>query len=127
LHALHDAETDELRVRFIMGEIQRAFMVGDAESLDRILAPDFTFTDPWQRVISKENWLRDIANGDLLVESVDSDEFVVRHVGDSLVVSGRLNIRAHYTKGNYNGSFRYMGVYEKVGDEWKLSVTAARR
>ena len=121
------SETDAKRIRAIMGEIAQAFVAGDAATLDRIFADDFTFTDPWNRVLSKEQWLRDVASGELRIESVDSEDFQLRQSGDTVRVSGQLNLKAHYSKANYNGSFRYLGIYERVNGEWRLRVTMAKR
>ena len=121
------SEADATRIRAIMAEIAQAFMTGDAATLNRIFAEDFTFTDPWDRVLSKEQWLRDVASGELRVESVESDDFQLRQAGDTVRVSGLLSLRARYSKANYNGSFRYLGIYERVDGEWRLRVTMAKR
>ena len=121
------SQADATRIRAIMGEIAQAFMTGDVATLDRVFADDFTFTDPWSRVLSKEQWLRDVASGELRVESVDSEDFQLRQAGDTVRVSGQLTLRARYSKANYNGSFRYLGIYERVNGEWRLRVTMAKR
>lgn len=117
----------EGEIRALMANIARAFIERDVATLDRVFAEDFTFSDPEGGVISKKEWLADVARGDLVVEAVESNQMELREAADMVRVRGRLRLRARYTKGNYNGTFRYMGVYTREGEEWKLVLTSARR
>lgn len=117
---------DESRIRALMGEISRACFERDVKTLDRVFAEDFTFTDPGGTVVSKEQWIADIASGELTFQSIESNAFELRQTAGIARVHGELTIRARYSKSNYNGTFRYMGVYMKQGDDWKLLVTSAR-
>ena len=120
--------TDETHVRSLMGEISRAFIERDVATLGAIFDDSFAFTDPYGAVLSKEEWLADVAAGELTVESAHSDAFDIRPVDDATMrVRGQLTLRAHYSKSNYNGTFAYIGLYTKHGDEWKLSLSSARR
>jgi ketosteroid isomerase-like protein len=118
---------EETEVRKLMGEISRAFIERDVETLAAIFDDDFTLSEPTGDVVSKQQWLADVASGDLAVESVQSNAFDIRRVGDSYRVRGELTLRARYSKSNYNGTFGYMGVYAKQGDRWKLVLSSARR
>ena len=120
-------EADEATVRALMGEISQAFLTRDVAALDAIFDDDFTLTEPTGDVVGKEEWLADVASGDLQVESVESEEFDIRPHGDSYRVKGRLRLRAKYSKASYNGTFAYMGVYARRGDAWKLTLSSARR
>ena len=62
----------------------------------------------------------------LTFESIESNAFELRQTAGIARVHGELTIRARYSKSNYNGTFRYMGVYMKQSDDWKLLVTSAR-
>jgi hypothetical protein len=120
--------TDETHVRELMGAISRAFMERDVATLNAVFDDTFAFTDPYGAVLSKEEWLADVAAGDLTIEAVQSDAFEIRPVGDDAMrVRGQLTLRARYSKSNYNGTFAYIGVYRKHGEEWKLSLSSARR
>ena len=110
-----------------MGEITQAFMSRDVQRLGEIFDDSFTLSEPSGMVISRERWLADVASGDLVIQSVQSDEFDVRPVGDVMRVRGKLTIRAKYSRADYNGTFKYMGVYRKQEDGWKLSLSTARR
>jgi hypothetical protein len=78
-------------------------------------------------VVSKEQWLEDIAAGNLIFDAIEVTEPEFQHLGDRVLVQGRATLRVRYSKSDYNGTFRYMGVYTKLGDDWKLTLTSAQR
>ena len=122
------AELDDQRqIDAQMAEIYHAFLRHDVAALDGLFADDFTFSDPAGPVVDKARWLRDIASGELRFESIEVTEPEFRHLGDRVVVLGEATLRARYTKSNYTGRFRYMGVYSKLDDCWKLVLTSAER
>lgn len=59
-------QDDEINIRALMREILRAFREHDIATLDRVLAEEFTFSDPSGRVWSKQQWLADIASGEMV-------------------------------------------------------------
>jgi ketosteroid isomerase-like protein len=121
----HERE-DEIRVA--MAELATAFLTRDVERIADGLDDEFTGFDPAGIVVSKERWVNDVASGDLQFTSITSDEIEFHHVDDDTVrVSGQLTFQAHYTKSNYNGSFRYLGVYARRDGVWKLRLSTARR
>ena len=120
-------QDDNQRIRTLMGNISRAFIERDVATLDSIFDADYTLSDPYGAIVGKEQWLADVASGALAIQSVQSDAFEVRRVGDEMRVRGQLTLQARYSKSDYNGSFKYIGVYKKHGDEWKLLLSSARR
>ena len=118
---------DEARIHELMGETARAFRAHDVAALDRVFADDFTFTDPAGPVISKEQWLKDVASGELVIESLVPGPVEFRHLGDKVIVLGSATLRARYSKSDWNGSFRYMGVYAQRDGDWTLVLTSADR
>ena len=120
-------QDDEILIRALMREILRAFLEHDTAALDRVLAEDFTFSDPGGMVRSKQQWLADIANGNLVFDSIDAGDVKFRHLGDRALVSGSARMKARYTHGDYNGEFQYLGVYTKDSGDWKLVLTSAER
>ena len=118
---------DEAAIREHMRDLYRAFREGDVETLDRVLADDFTFSDPNGPVMSKQRWLADIAAGNLVFESVETGPTTFQHLGDRALVEGEAKLRVRYTESDYTGVFRYLGVYAREGGEWRLVLTSAIR
>jgi ketosteroid isomerase-like protein len=120
-------QEDEVHIRALMREILRAFREHDIATLDRVLADDFTLSDPGGAVRSKEQWLDDIAKGNLIFDSIEPGDVRFQHLGDQALVMGSAEMRARYTKSDYNGRFQYLGVYKKHNGDWKLVLTSAER
>jgi ketosteroid isomerase-like protein len=60
-------QDDEIHIRALMRKILRAFHEHDVAALDCVLADDFTFSDPGGAVRSKQQWIEDIAKGNLVL------------------------------------------------------------
>ncbi|HYO76966.1 MAG TPA: nuclear transport factor 2 family protein [Thermoanaerobaculia bacterium] len=121
-------EKKELAIREAMRDLARAFLERDVAVLNEALDDDFTGFDPGGVVVSKARWLADVESGELVFQRINSDEIEFLEGGDDSVrVRGQLTFTARYTRSNYNGSFRYLGVYAKRGDKWKLVLSTARR
>ena len=118
---------DEAAIREQMRELYRAFREHDVATLDRVLADDFTFSDPRGPVVSKQQWLDDIALGNLVFEEVEAGDIVFKHLGDRALVDGEATLKVRYTESDYTGVFRYLGVYKRDGDQWRLVLTSAQR
>jgi len=118
---------DEAEIREHMRNLYNAFREGDLAVLERVLADDFTFSDPAGPIVSKSQWLADIASGNLVFEYVEAGDTTFKHLGDRALVEGEAKLRVRYTQSNYTGVFRYMGVYKKYDDGWKLLLTSAQR
>ena len=119
--------TDEAAIREHMRDLYRAFREGDVETLDRVLADDFTFSDPNGPVMSTPRWLADIAAGNLVFDSVETGPTTFQHLGDRALVEGEATLRVRYTESDYTGTFRYLGVYAREGEGWRLLLTSANR
>ena len=120
-------QDDETRIRALEQALFGAFLERDVAALDSILAEDFAFSDPSGPVFSKEEWLRDLESGDLAFESIEPGELEIRHLGNTILVLGQATLRARYSKSDYNGTFRYIDVYTKRGNEWVIVLTSAER
>jgi len=118
---------DEIAIRERMRELHQAFRDHDIAVLDRVLADDFTFSDPRGPVVSKQRWLADIAAGNLRFESVTAGPVEFKHLGDRALVEGEATLKVRYTESDYTGVFHYLGVYTREGDHWRLSLTSAQR
>lgn len=123
---MKQSREDEIRVA--MAVLAAALLQRDVATIAEALDEDFTGFDPAGVVVSRERWLSDVASGELQFTSIQSDEIEFTHADDDTVhVRGQLTFQAHYTRSNYNGSFRYLGVYTKRDGVWKLLLSTARR
>lgn len=117
----------EQEIRAAMGELARAFLERDTAALQELLDDDFTGADPAGLILSKEQWIDDLATGKLVFHSIESDGIEFQHLPDGVRVRGQLTFRADYARSNWNGSFRYLGLYARRGERWRLMLSTARR
>lgn len=97
-----------------------AFVKGDTETLDRILAEDFVFTDPQGNILTKAEWIADMVEGTLKFESIQIDDLEVRIFSDSAAIAnGRTTVKATSKEGGFNGKFCYTVMYLKRDGRWQ--------
>jgi ketosteroid isomerase-like protein len=125
---MSDREQGEQEIRTAMGTLAKAMIERDVDGAAACLDDEFTGSDPGGMVVSKDQWLRDLASGELTFHSITSDEIEFIHADENTVhVRGQLTFDARYTKSSYNGAFRYLGVYARRDGGWKLRISTARR
>ena len=116
---------DEQQVRQLEHEWIDAFVRGNTETLDRILADDFIFTDPEGRLLTKAEWIADMTSGELTFESINIDELQVRMYGDAAVANGRVTVKARTKEGGFDGQYCYTDMYVKRGGRWQAVAEQA--
>ncbi|HEX9984584.1 MAG TPA: isocitrate lyase/phosphoenolpyruvate mutase family protein [Thermoanaerobaculia bacterium] len=116
----------EAEVRAAMRNLAVALIQRDMPAIERLLADDFTGFDSAGVIVSKAEWLEAIAAGDLVFERIHADSVDMTVLKDAVHVRAQLTFRARYTKSNYNGTFRCLGMYVRHGETWKLLVSKAR-
>ena len=114
------SSSDEQQVIQIEHEWIDAFVQADTETLERILADDFIFTDPAGNILTKAEWIEDMTNGSLKFESIQIDDLKVRVFGDAAAVAnGRTTVKAQSKEGGFNGKFCYTVMYLKRNGRWQ--------
>jgi ketosteroid isomerase-like protein len=117
---------DREQVRQLDLSLIQAFLSRDVESLDRILADSFTFTDPHGPPVTKAAWLEDLKSGDLFFESIDVKEIEVKIFGETAVAYGSVVMNASSTGAVYLGPYHYTDVYVKQDGAWRAILSTAR-
>ena len=117
--------SDEQQVRRLEHQWIEAFLRGDTETLDRILADDFIFTDPEGKLLTKAEWIADITSGELTFESIHIDDLQVRMYGDAAVANGRVTVKARSKEGGFNGQYCYTDMYVKRDGRWQAVAEQA--
>ena len=117
--------SDEQQVRQLEPQWIEAFLRGDTETLDRILADDFIFTDPEGKLLTKVEWIADMTSGELTFESIHIDDLQVRMYGDAAVANGRVTVKARSKEGGFNGQYCYTDMYVKRNGQWQAVAEQA--
>jgi uncharacterized protein (TIGR02246 family) len=117
--------SDEQQVRQLEHQWIEAFLHGDTETLDRILADDFIFTDPEGNILTKAEWIADITSGTLTFESINIDDLQVRVFGDAAVGNGRVTVKAQSKEGGFCGQYCYTDMYVRKDGRWQAVAEQA--
>lgn len=118
--------SDEQQVIKLEHELINAFLQRDTEALDRLLADDFTFTDPHSAPLTKARWLADLASGQLTFTSIEIEDLQVTVHGDTALAAGRVKMKAQSQQGGYNGQYHYTDVYVKQDGRWRAILSTAQ-
>jgi ketosteroid isomerase-like protein len=91
----------------------------DLAFMDRILADDYTWTDPAGNVHTKAEEIASMKSGQGVVTSSVNDEFKVRVYGDAAVVTGRTTQKGMVESKEVSGQFRWTDTWVKLAGRWQ--------
>jgi ketosteroid isomerase-like protein len=127
-HSHHVSNSqDEQAILQIERQYIQAHLNGDTETLDSILADDFTVRSRW-RVTTKAQRLALLADPDFAFEAIHTDNVVVETGGDSAVVTGEAYIQSrYYDEESVSPVYRFTRNYEKRDGRWQIVSVQVRR
>ncbi len=96
----------------------------DTPMLARIMAPDCTFTYPLEGD-GTEQFIADVASGDLTVESMTRDNVEVRVFGQTAVLTALDTAKWLYKCHVIEGYYRSIHVYAERDGSWQLVAIQA--
>lgn len=112
--------SDEQKVLQLDYEYKQAIMVGDAQSLNRILSDEFISMSHDGRSMRKQALLTSAATAKRYEMKRDTSDFTVKILGNTAILTGRevLSFKPG-TETVYLGDF-YTNVYIKKDNKWQL-------
>jgi hypothetical protein len=115
-------QSDELDLNYLVRELTKVELRGDAVYLDSALAGNFIGIGPRGFMLTKDERLERHRSGDLKYDVFDRDEVAVRVHGDAAIVTSREMSKAKY-KGQEvpAGQYRSMQVFVREGGQWLLA------
>jgi ketosteroid isomerase-like protein len=113
-----DATADA--VRSVAAERSAALVRKDVAALDRILAPEFVYTNASGEVLDKEKYLaRYVRDPNVRWLSQELEDVEVRVAGDIAVVTCRVRDRAEFGGQSLDAAFRSTYVYVREEEGWR--------
>lgn len=98
----------------------------DAKGLGALYTDDFTHTHGSGKVDTRDNRIVAMLSGDPVIELAPVDELLVRvHGSTTAIVSGRSPVKNLADGKTYE--FRWIQVFMKAGDTWRIAVSQATR
>ena len=113
------AVSAEYEVRQIEIDWGNAFERRDMATLDRMMADEYTLTDPLGHVRNKSETLTAIQTSEVDFESTHSDDVNVTIYDDTAVVTGRSTFRGRYKGWSMAGTYQYTDVLVRRNGSWK--------
>lgn len=109
-------QLNELEQRLI-----RAWIEKDRETIDELLAADWSVIDPGGRVLTKWQVMEEgFESGTRNIESGTIDEVHVRLFGHVAVITGRTLAAGTYEGTPFSVKLRFTDVCEKHGSDWHV-------
>jgi ketosteroid isomerase-like protein len=113
-------DTQEEAVRRLVAERTAALVRKDVTALEHILAPAFVYTNASGEVLDKDSYLaRYIHDSDVRWLSQVTEEVAVRVVGETAVVTCRVQDRAEFNGRLLDATFRSTYVYVRDAAGWR--------
>jgi ketosteroid isomerase-like protein len=116
------------QLRNIERERLRSLVNADVETALRLHADDFELINPNGGVLSKEQYLRDIASGDLDYLAWEPGEIRVRLYGDSAVIRYQAHLKVSVKRSPARDvTFLHTDLYERRKGQWQVVWSHATR
>ena len=111
-------------IRQMNEEWVRAFLDGDAATLDRIIADDFAFTYPLEGD-DKAQLISDLVSGAMRAEYLTRDHVNVCIYGSTAVLTCRDHAKWIYHGRELSGYYKTLHVYAERDGRWQLVAVQA--
>ena len=108
----------EEQIKSIEEERNRAILSGDAATLDRMTADDYTFITLRGELRTKAEIVKGFQSGAFKYESRTISELKVRVYGDTAIVTGRSTQKGEENGKDYSGDYRFTRVYIRDKGRW---------
>lgn len=112
-----DLSTKE-QIRSLEEERNRAILAGDAATLDRMTADDYTFITLRGELRTKAEIVRGFQSGSFKYESRTISDLNIRVYGETAIVTGRSTQKGVENGKDYSGDYRFTRVYVKENGRW---------
>jgi ketosteroid isomerase-like protein len=101
-------------------QLAKAWVERDRDTINNILASDWTVTDIAGRVLTKAQVLQEFDSQDRQIESGSIDDIKVRELGDVAIVTGKTTLTGQYKGNRSTLSLRFTDVFVKRDGHWQV-------
>jgi ketosteroid isomerase-like protein len=120
-------ENEDVKVLLqLENDMARAWVQRDTQTLEQILADDYTLAGTGDALIGKTEYIAGLDNQEFETDSAIVDELRIRVYGDAAVVTGRAAYKGRSKKrGGYVHRFRFTDTFIRHDGIWKCVATHA--
>ena len=120
-------ENDDVKVLLdLESKMAQAWVQRDTQTLEQILADDYTLAGAGDALIGKDQYVAGLDNPEFRTTSAIVADLRIRVYGDAAVVTGRATYRGWSKKrGRYVRRFRFTDTFVRRESSWKCVATHA--
>lgn len=111
-----DTRTELTRIE---AELAEAWVNGDRAYIERILADDWSVTDPTGRILTKAEVLQEAFTGERAITQGKIDQVNVRDFGEWAIVTGRTQMSGNYQGKDMSVVLRFTDVFIRTSGDWR--------
>lgn len=93
---------------------------GDIHTLDNLLHESLMFTIPTGQTITKEMDIEHYRSGMMTVYEIAPTEQTIKTIENIATVVVTIHLKAKYADQMIDGKFRYLRVWKRFNDSWKI-------
>jgi ketosteroid isomerase-like protein len=108
-------------------EWEQANAKNDTAALDRLLAPEFVSTDSDGRLTTRAEMFARRKSGQVKFTVFTQDDYQVRVIGDTAIVTGRSTIKGTRDGKDWSGQERWTDVFVRRNGRWQAIATHSSR
>ncbi len=101
-------------------ELLEAIKAEDTNNLDDLIHNELIFNIPTGQTITKEEDINNYCSGILKVFEILPTDQVIKSIDDIATVAVTVLLKAKYADQNINCKFRYLRVWKRVENSWKV-------
>ena len=120
-----ESPSDEEQILKLEDDWVQALKKQDRESLDRIVAWEFTFIEPNGTIKNRQQYLADRSSHEADIKSFQNDELKVRVFGNSALASGLAKITERRQGKRYRLILRWKELWLKNSGRWQVFASQA--
>lgn len=92
----------------------------DLDTLEELLHHDLIFNSPTGASINREDDLETYRSGKMIVKNIVATDQTINIIEGVAVVAVTIQLEANFDKHSINGNYRYLRVWKKLDDGWKI-------
>lgn len=108
-------------------EMAEAVVAGDLKRLEEIYADDYVYVGSDGTLVTRSQRLEGFRSGALRYLSTKHTGATVRVYGETAIVQGQTRSKVVAGERLIEGDFRYVGVWVRQGNKWRIVLTQATR
>jgi len=117
----------EQSIKALGEQLRQAALKGDAATVDKLVADDYTSISIFGRTSTKAEILENYKSGKAKFEAIDVLDTKVRVYGDTALVNYTQNVKGHVGDTDLSGQWRVVRVWVKRKGQWQsVSFQATR-